>query len=90
MYFSKVGIKHLNLQYNQCSKIIMLEIGSWTNCYLKKFPAITNNSTIIFSINFQIVCVSLMAVVAARPQITDYSDITDENDPRFMFDVSMK
>ena len=38
----------------------------------------------------QIICVSLMAVVTARPQVTDYSDITDENDPRFMFDVSMK
>lgn len=24
--------------------------------------------------------------VNARPQVTDYSDITDENDPRFMFD----
>jgi len=30
--------------------------------------------------------VCLVAVVSARPQVDDYSSITDENDPRFMFD----
>jgi len=30
--------------------------------------------------------ICLVAVVSARPQVDDYSSITDENDPRFMFD----
>ena len=34
--------------------------------------------------------ICLVAVVSARPQVDDYSSITDENDPRFMFDVSLK
>lgn len=34
----------------------------------------------------KIALVCLVAVVSARPQVTDYSDITDESDPRFMFD----
>ena len=29
-----------------------------------------------------------MAVASCRPQINDYSDITDEADPRFGFNVS--
>ena len=33
--------------------------------------------------------VCLVAVASARPQVYDYSSITDENDPRFMFDVSL-
>jgi len=30
--------------------------------------------------------ICLVAVASARPQVDDYSSITDENDPRFMFD----
>ena len=48
---------------------------------------------------FQITMFCLVAVASARPQLYNdysyettgpqsYSDITDENDPRFMFDVS--
>lgn len=33
-----------------------------------------------------IALVCLVAVASARPQVTEYSDITDENDPRFGFD----
>merc|ERR1712018_508288 len=34
----------------------------------------------------KVAMVCLVAVVSARPQVDDYSSITDENDPRFMFD----
>jgi hypothetical protein len=36
-----------------------------------------------------LVCLVIVgSSVNARPQVTDYSDITDENDPRFMFDAN--
>merc|ERR1712018_641576 len=43
----------------------------------------SSNSKMYFS---KLAMVCLVAVVSARPQVTDYSDITDESDPRFMFD----